>query len=108
MEKDRLNYVSGQILDAAIEVHKNLGPGLLESVYEICLLEELSNKGIRVQRQVVLPITYKGKVLSKEFCIDLFVESEIIIELKTVDKLLPIHEAQILTYLKLTNKMLKL
>jgi len=108
MEKDRLNYVSGQILDAAIEVHKNLGPGLLESVYEICLLEELSNKGIRVQRQVVLPITYKGKVLSKEFCIDLFVESEIIIELKTVDKLLPIHEAQILTYLKLTNKKLGL
>ena len=108
MRTEEINNLSGQILDAAIEVHKNLGPGLLESVYEICLAEELSERNIKAERQVVLPIIYKGKTLSKEFCIDLFVENEIIIELKTVDKILPVHEAQLLTYLKLANRKLGL
>jgi GxxExxY protein len=108
MNKEEINQLSGKILDAAIEVHRNLGPGLLESVYEICLEEELLNRNIKVVRQVVLPITYKGKTLSKEFCIDLLIENEIIIELKTVDKILPVHEAQLLTYLKLANRKLGL
>lgn len=98
MRTEEINNLSGQILDAAIEVHRNLGPGLLESVYEICLAEELTERNIKVERQVNLPIKYKGKILSKEFFIDLLVENEIIIELKTVDKILPVHEAQLLTY----------
>jgi GxxExxY protein len=98
LRTEEINNLSGQILDAAIEVHRNLGPGLLESVYEICLTEELTERNIKVERQVNLPITYKGKILSKEFFIDLLVENEIIIELKTVDKILPVHEAQLLTY----------
>ena len=108
MNKDELNNLSKIILDSSIEVHRNLGPGLLESVYEICLEDELRSRDVIVKRQVSLPIVYKGKELSKEFCIDLFVENEIIVELKTVEHLLPIHEAQLLTYLKLANKKLGL
>ena len=108
MRTEEINNLSGQILDAAIEVHRNLGPGLLESVYEICLTEELTERSIKVERQVNLPIKYKGKILSKEFFIDLLVENEIIIELKTVDKILPVHEAQLLTYLKLADRKLGL
>jgi GxxExxY protein len=108
VNKDELNNLSKEILDSSIEVHRNLGPGLLESVYEICLEDELKSRNISVKRQVTLPIIYKGRTLSKEFCIDLFVEDEIIVELKTVEHLLPIHEAQLLTYLKLANKKLGL
>jgi GxxExxY protein len=106
MNKEVLNKISGIILDSAIEVHKNLGPGLLESVYEECLMEELKFRGINLENQKAIPIVYKGKKLNKDFRIDIFVENEIIVELKTVDKLAPIHEAQLLTYLKLTNRKL--
>jgi len=106
LNKEDLNNISGIILDAAIEVHKNLGPGLLESVYEECLIDELKCRGINLENQKAVPIIYKGKRLNKDFRIDLFVENEIIVELKTVDKLAPIHEAQLLTYLKLTDKKL--
>lgn len=108
MSLDELNKLTAIILDSAIEVHRNLGPGLLESVYEICLQEEITNRNVNSERQLILPVYYKGKLLTKEFCIDLFVGKEIIVELKTVDKILPIHEAQLLTYLKLTNKKLGL
>ena len=108
MNKDELNNLSKAILDSSIEVHRNLGPGLLESVYEICLEDELKSRNVSVKRQVNLPIVYKGKILSKEFCIDMFVEDEIIVELKTVEHLLPIHEAQLLTYLKLADRKLGL
>ena len=108
MKTDELNNLSKIILDTSIEVHRNLGPGLLESVYEICLEDELKSRNVKVKRQVSLPIIYKGKELSKEFYIDLFVENEIIVELKTVEHLLPIHEAQLLTYLKLANRKLGL
>lgn len=108
MNKDELNNLSKIVLDSTIEVHRNLGPGLLESVYEICLEDELKSRNLKVKRQVNLPIVYKGKELSKEFYIDLFVEDEIIIELKTVEHLMPIHEAQLLTYLKLAGKKLGL
>jgi len=106
MNKDEINLITGKILDAAIEVHKILGPGLLESVYEECLIDELKNRNLNVQRQYPIPIVYKGKHLEKNFIIDILVEEEIIIELKTVDKIQPIHEAQLLTYLKLAEKKL--
>lgn len=107
LEKDR-NILSGKILDACIEVHKQLGPGLLESVYEICLCKELLNHNIHFQRQVYLPVMYKNEQLDADFRIDILVEDEILIELKAVEILLPVHHAQILTYLKLYNKRLGL
>jgi GxxExxY protein len=107
LEKER-NILSGKILDAAIEVHKQLGPGLLESVYEICLCKEFADRRIEFKRQIPLPIVYKNESLNAEFRIDILVENEIIIELKAVEYLLPVHEAQLLTYLKLHNKRLGL
>jgi GxxExxY protein len=106
MTNQDLDNISKHILEAAIEVHKQLGPGLLESVYEICLYKELRNKNLFVQRQVHLPVIYKNEVLELDFRMDLLVAEEIIIELKAVDTLLPVHEAQIITYLKLADKRL--
>lgn len=106
MDNNELNLISKQILDASIEVHRNLGPGLLESVYEVCLYKELRDKNLFVQRQVVLPVKYKNEQLDLDFRIDLLVAEEIIIELKAADILLPVHEAQIITYLKLADKRL--
>ena len=105
---EQLNNLSKDIIGAAIEVHKFLGPGLLESVYEICLIEELEQRGLKVQQQVRLPLYYKGKLTDKFFVIDLLIENEIIIELKAVDKMLPVYEHQLMTYLKLTQKNLGL
>src|SRR5262249_9771458 len=99
-----LNKITGTILDCSIEVHKQLGPGLLESVYEICLVKELISRGLRVQRQVLLPVVYKNESLDLDFRIDILVENEVIVELKAVEGLLPVHEAQLLTYLKLADK----
>ncbi len=106
MENKDLDMLSKEILDAAITVHREMGPGLLESVYEACLIEELNFRNIIVSNQVELPLIYKGKKLNKDFRIDLLVENEIVIELKTVDSILPVHEAQIISYLKLANKRL--
>jgi len=106
MNKDELNQLSKEILAAAITVHKEMGPGLLESVYELCLLKELQLRGIYAENQVPVPLFYKGKQLNKDFRIDILVEKEIVIELKAVDILLPVHDAQIISYLKLTNKKL--
>lgn len=103
-----LNTITAKILDACIDVHKNLGPGLLESVYEYCLYKELENRGINVKQQVFLPVVYKGEEIDINFRMDLLVEDEIVIELKSVETILPIHEAQILTYLKLADKKLGL
>ena len=108
MNIEKLNDVTGQILDSAIEVHRELGPGLLESVYETCLAKELFVKNIRFERQVYLPVMYKGEQIDLDFRIDMLVENSIIIELKTAEKLLPIHEAQLLTYMKLADKKLGL
>ena len=105
---EQLNKISETIIGAAIEVHKYLGPGLLESVYEICLIEELEQRGLKVQQHVLLPLYYKGQLTKKFFIIDLLIENEIILELKAVDKMLPIHESQLMTYLKLTQKDLGL
>lgn len=91
-----------------MEVHKILGPGLLESVYEVCLNRELESAGLHVERQKLLPIVYKDKILNKDFIIDQLIENEIILELKSVAGILPIHEAQLLTYLKLSGRKLGL
>ena len=100
----RENDVSGKIIGAAIEVHKHLGPGLLESAYEECLCCELDLRGIEFKRQVPLPLNYKGLNLDCGYRLDLLVEDKIIVELKTVENIAPIHEAQMLTYLKVRDK----
>ena len=105
---EQLNKLSETIIGAAIEVHKYLGPGLLETVYEICLVEELEQRGLNVQQQVRLPLYYKGQLTNKYFVIDLLIEDEVILELKAVDKVLPVYENQLMTYLKLTQKYLGL
>ena len=102
------NNISRQIINAAIEVHKELGAGLLESVYEYCLLDELKRIGLFAERQVQVPVVYKGNKLDKDFFIDILVEDKVILELKSVDIILPIHEFQLLTYLKLSGKKLGL
>ena len=96
--------VSNQVIGAAIEVHRELGPGLLESAYEECLAHELSLRGIPFVRQLDVPLDYKGVRLDVGYRIDLLVNDVIVIELKTVQKILPIHEAQLLTYLRLLQK----
>jgi GxxExxY protein len=98
-----LNQVTEKIIGAAIEIHKTLGPGLLESAYEECLCYELSRAGLHFQRQVDLPVLYKEVRLDCGYRLDLIVEDVVIVELKTVECLLPIHEAQLLTYLKMKN-----
>ena len=100
---DDLNELTGAIIGAAIEVHRNLGPELLESAYESCLLWELRQKYLKVETQVPVPIRYKGIQLDAGYRIDLLVQDKIIVEMKAIDKIQPIHTAQVLTYLKMTN-----
>lgn len=92
-----------RIIGAAIEVHRALGPGLLESVYEECLAVELDLRRLRFERQRQIPITYKGRRVGTDLKIDLWVERQVVVELKTVEKILPVHESQLLTYLRLTK-----
>ncbi|MBP1676266.1 MAG: hypothetical protein H6Q20_825 [Bacteroidetes bacterium] len=106
MNKPELERIGAKIVDAAYHVHKELGPGLLESVYEYCLIEELKSRNLTVNSQIKLPVVYKGKQLDKEFIMDILVENEIIIELKAVEQILPVHEVQLLTYMKLADKKL--
>ena len=106
MTNDELNRLSKEILDASIAVHKAMGPGLLESIYVLCLLHELRSRGINVLSEVSIPLMYKAIALSKDFRIDILVEQEIIIEIKSVEVLLPVHQAQIISYLKLADKSL--
>lgn len=98
-----MEELTRKIIGKAIEVHKQLGPGLLESTYETCLEYELRNSGFRVQKQVAMPIIYKDIKLEYGYRIDLLVENKIVLELKSVERLNDIHMAQILTYLKLGN-----
>jgi GxxExxY protein len=100
---DEFNAITGEIIGSAIEVHRNLGPGLLESAYEACLLWELRQKGMNVQVQVPVPINYKGLAIDAGYRMDFLVEAQVVVELKTVEKLLPVHTAQVLTYLKMAN-----
>lgn len=103
-----LNDLTEKIIGCAIKVHKVLGPGLLESAYEVCLVHELRKAGLKAERQVALPVIYEGLRLDADYFIDILVEDTVVIELKSVEHILPIHEAQLLTYLKLANKKLGL
>ena len=104
MEESIRNRITGEILDSCIEIHKNLGSGLLESTYEICLMKELELRNIKATRQVNLFIKYKNQLLDQGYKIDILVKDEFILELKTVENILPIHKAQLITYLKLADK----
>ena len=99
----KFDELSKRIIGCSIEVHRNLGPGLLESAYEQCLAREFSLNNIAFEIQKSLPVEYKGIQLDCGYRLDMFVENRLIVEIKSVDKLLPIHEAQILTYMKLTK-----
>ena len=103
-----LNQISSRILAAAFKVHTAIGPGVLESVYQTCLHHELRKAGLRVEAQVSLPVRYDGLEMDSGYPIDLLVEETVTVELKCVEALLPIHKAQLLTYLKLANKPLGL
>ena len=104
----RENQISEAILGGAIEVHRELGPGLLESAYEQCLCHELSLRGLSFRRQVDLPVQYKGVKLDCGYRMDIVVEDLVVVELKAVGELLPLHQAQLLTYLKLSKRSLGL
>jgi GxxExxY protein len=104
----RENQISAIILDAAFAVHTALGPGLMESAYQACLGYELSSRGLKVEAQVPLPIQYHGICIDVAYRMDLLVEDLVIVELKAVEKLIPIHDAQLLSYLKLSGKKLGL
>ena len=100
----KANEVSGQVVDAAMKVHTALGPGLLESAYEACLAHELQKRGLTVERQKELAIEYDGIVIEAGYRLDLLVNDQVIVELKAVSEVLPIHHAQIISYLKLGQK----
>lgn len=115
MQTQRSNFVTlpieteqiaTQVVEAAFTVHKTLGAGLLESVYETCFCYELQKRGLKFGRQVALPIIYDGVQLAESFRLDVLVEDQIICEIKAVDELIPVHQAQLLTYLKLAQKRL--
>ena len=103
-----INQITEKIIGGAIEIHKVLGPGLLESAYEECLAFELQNAGLTIERQKPVPVVYKGIKLDCGYRIDILVEDTVLIELKTVDAFNPVHEAQILTYMKFSKKSIGL
>lgn len=104
MEKEEFHRLTGTLLDAAISVHKEMGPGLLEAVYQYCLAKELEIRSVPFETMVPVPLIYKGFVLNKEYVIDILVADEIIIELKAVEGILPVHKAQLISYLRLADK----
>jgi len=103
-----INQITEKIIGCAIEVHKRLGPGLLESAYEECLAYELKSIGLKISRQVAVPVVYKDIKLECGYRIDVLVEDTVIIELKSIEAFAPVHEAQILTYMKFANKTIGL
>ncbi len=102
------NQLASEIIACCIDVHRELGPGLLESVYEECLEFVLQERNIKTERQKEIPIHFKGRKLDKTFKLDLLIDDLIVLELKTVESILPVHEAQLVSYLKLSNKKLGL
>jgi GxxExxY protein len=102
--KLRVNRVSGAIVDAALKVHSQLGPGLLESAYQGCLSHELRRRGFKVETQVGLPVVYEGEKLELGYRIDLLVEDQVVVEIKCAEAIHPIHQAQLLSYLRLSGK----
>lgn len=107
-DREQINELTGQIVDSAIKVHRFLGPGLLESAYEACLVYELKARGLKVECQLSQPIVYGDLKLDSGYRIDVLVENQVIVELKAVETILPIHEAQLLSYLKLGRKRIGL
>ncbi len=103
-DEKRLNQITEKIISAAIEVHRALGPGLLESTYEACLAFELAESGLKVEKQKPLPVVYREVKLECGYRLDLLVEDLVIVEIKAVDRLAPIHQAQLLSYLKLSGR----
>jgi GxxExxY protein len=108
MSVDAINALSKTVIGGAIEVHRHLGPGLLEGTYTECLLTELEYSGLAARREVPLPLHYRGKIVENAYRLDLLVEDELLVEVKSVAELLPIHSAQLLTYLKLHGSRLGL
>lgn len=102
------NEISKMVVDAAIEIHRELGPGLLESVYEVLLADELIRRGLKVERQVLVPVTFRGRRFDEGFRADIIVDNKVILELKSVESVHDAHKKQLLTYLKLTGKTLGL
>ncbi len=102
-ERENLDQITENIIGAAIEVHRALGPGLLESAYEACLTFELAQRGLKVEQQKLLPVVYRDVKLDCGYRLDLLVEEAVIVGVKTVDRLIPIHQAQLLSYLKLSG-----
>lgn len=102
------NILTELVIEKAIELHRELGPGLLESVYEACLVKLLKEEGLNIQTQLKVPIVFRNEKLDKDFIIDILVDDILILEIKAVETILPVHEAQLLTYLKLSNKKLGL
>ena len=102
------NEISGVVVDSAMKIHSELGPGLLESVYAACLVHELRKRGLRAATQLPLPVIYDGERMDLGFRIDLLVENTVVVEIKAVDAINPIHMAQVITYLKLSGKYLGL
>lgn len=105
-EREKLNKLSSEILDSCIAVHKEMGPGLLESVYEFALLKEFELRNIKARNRIGLELNYKGEPTGKFYEIDILVEDEIIIELKAVETMHPLYDAQVISYLRLSNKRL--
>ena len=102
-EGEKLNKVTEAIISVAVDVHRALGPGLLESAYEACMVYDLAKAGLKVEQQKPLPIVYRGIKLECAYRLDLMIDNEVIVEIKSVEKLLPIHQAQLLSYLKLSE-----
>lgn len=105
---EKIEVAASAVMDAAFRVHRALGPGLLETVYEVCLAHEMRKAGVSFQQQLHVPINYDGLRFDTGLRLDLLVDDSVIVELKAIEKLLPVHEAQVLTYLKLSNKRLRL
>ena len=107
MDKD-VDAISYDVVGSAIEVHKHLGPGLLENIYQDCLAFELSKKGYKVSSEVSLPVVYKEKKFNSAYRLDLLIDDKVILEIKAIERVLPVHNAQLLSYLKLSNLKLGL
>lgn len=103
-----LNEISGKIIELSIRVHSELGPGMLEGAYESCLLFELLNAGLKTESQLKLPIVYRGNQIDAGYRVDLLVDDAVIVEVKAIERILPVHEAQLLSYLRMTNLRLGL
>lgn len=103
---EEINAIADKVVDCLFEVHRTVGPGFKESAYEACLIEEFERRGINYKSQVKLPVIYKGKELAKYFRLDLLVEDEIILELKTASEIIPLYKAQLLSYMKMAHKRL--